>query len=290
LLYGVDYQTVYQKLKTIFNENIVGNLKSEQKYIPILISDNTQKTRESIQNSSVKTKQGNFISLSALIELSTLQDYKAYFQGKEGAFISFDFDPENVENTQEEIKEIINKKNDLSISFSGSYFKNQTLIKELLLILLVALGLLYFILAAQFESLTQPIIVMLTIIFGLTGAVLSIWLWGNSLNIMSAIGMIVLIGILDNDSILKIDTMNRSVNSMTLIEAIKSSGKKRLKSQLMTFLTTILGLLPVLFSGGLGSELQRPLAISIIGGMCLGLFISLSFIPLIYWFSNNKPT
>jgi multidrug efflux pump subunit AcrB len=74
LLYGVDYQTVYQKLKTIFNENIVGNLKSEQKYIPILISDNTQKTRESIQNSSVKTKQGNFISLSALIELSTLQD------------------------------------------------------------------------------------------------------------------------------------------------------------------------------------------------------------------------
>jgi multidrug efflux pump subunit AcrB len=290
LLYGVDYQTVYQKLKTIFNENIVGNLKSEQKYIPILISDNTQKTRESIQNSSVKTKQGNFISLSALIELSTLQDYKAYFQGKEGAFISFDFDPENVENTQEEIKEIINKKNDLSISFSGSYFKNQTLIKELLLILLVALGLLYFILAAQFESLTQPIIVMLTIIFGLTGAVLSIWLWGNSLNIMSAIGMIVLIGILDNDSILKIDTMNRSVNSMTLIEAIKSSGKKRLKSQLMTFLTTILGLLPVLFSGGLGSELQRPLAISIIGGMCLGLFISLSFIPLIYWFSNNKAT
>jgi len=178
----------------------------------------------------------------------------------------------------------------LSISFSGSYFKNQTLIKELLLILLVALGLLYFILAAQFESLTQPIIVMLTIIFGLTGAVLSIWLWGNSLNIMSAIGMIVLIGILDNDSILKIDTMNRSVNSMTLIEAIKSSGKKRLKSQLMTFLTTILGLLPVLFSGGLGSELQRPLAISIIGGMCLGLFISLSFIPLIYWFSNNKAT
>jgi len=290
LLYEVDYQTVYQKLKTIFNENIVGNLKSEQKYIPILISDNTQKTRESIQNSSVKTKQGNFISLSALIELSTLQDYKAYFQGKEGAFISFDFDPENVENTQEEIKEIINKKNDLSISFSGSYFKNQTLIKELLLILLVALGLLYFILAAQFESLTQPIIVMLTIIFGLTGAVLSLWLWGNSLNIMSSIGMIVLIGILDNDSILKIDTMNRSVNSMTLIEAIKSSGKKRLKSQLMTFLTTILGLLPVLFSGGLGSELQRPLAISIIGGMCLGLFISLSFIPLIYWFSNNKVT
>jgi multidrug efflux pump subunit AcrB len=107
---------------------------------------------------------------------------------------------------------------------------------------------------------------------------------------MSAIGMIVLIVILDNDSILKIDTMNRSVNSMKLKDAIKSSGKKRLKSQLMTFLTTILGLLPVLFSGGLGSELQRPLALSIIGGMCLGLFISLSFIPLIYWFSNNKAT
>lgn len=290
LLYDVNYETVYQKLKTIFNDNIVGNLKSEQRYIPILLSDNTQKTKENIKNALVKTKHGSFISLIALIELSNQQDYKAYFQGKEGGFIPFEFssDKGNIELVQEKVKEIISKNNDLSVSFSGGYFKNKILIKELFLILIVAWGLLYFILVAQFESLTQPFIVMLTISFGLTGALLFIYLWGNSLNIMSAIGMIVLIGILDNDSILKIDTMNRSVSTMELMDAIKLSGKKRLKSQLMTFLTTILGLLPVLFSTGLGAELQRPLALSVIGGMCFGLFISLSFIPLVYWYGNKN--
>jgi multidrug efflux pump subunit AcrB len=287
LLYDVRYENVYQKLKTIFNENNIGNLKSEQKYIPILVSGNTQKISESIENASIITQRGNLVPLNALIERHEEQDYKSYFQGKEGTFVLFNFDSEEA---QSEIKEIVDKNNTLNVHFSGSYFKNQELIKELLLILLVALGLLYFILTAQFESLTQPLIVMLTIAFGLTGAIVTLYCFGNSLNIMSAIGMIVLIGILDNDSILKIDTMNRSIGSMSLIDAIKSSGKKRLKSQLMTFLTTILGLLPVLFSSGLGAELQRPLALSVIGGMCLGLLVSLSFIPLIYWFSikNNQ--
>lgn len=288
LLYDVDYEAVYQKLKTIFNENIVGNLKSEQKYIPILISDNSQKTNENIQNASVKTIQGNFISLNQLIEFSTQQDYKSYYQSKEGSYIPFDFANENVVESQEKVQEIIKLFPNVSASYSGIYFKNQKLINELLLILLVAIGLLYFILTAQFESLTQPLIVMLTLFYGLGGAIAMLFLWGNSLNIMSAIGMIVLIGILDNDSILKIDTMNRSANSVDLISAIKFSGKKRLKSQLMTFLTTILGLLPILFSDGLGSELQKPLALSVIGGMCLGLFISLSLIPLLYWQSNKS--
>ncbi|MFC0185615.1 Multidrug efflux pump subunit AcrB [Pseudarcicella hirudinis] len=286
LIYDVTYETVYQKLKTIFNENTIGNLKSEQKYIPILISDDQKKTFENIQNSIVNTKQGNFISLSQLILLTTKQDYKSYFQSKDGSFIPFEFDSEKVEEDQRKIKEIVNNTNDLNVHFSGVFFKNQALIRELLYILLVAIGLLYFILSAQFESLTQPFIVMLTIIFGLTGAEFLLWLGGNSINIMSVIGMIVLIGILDNDSILKIDTMNRSINSMGLLDAIKMSGKKRLKSQIMTFLTTILGLLPILFSGGLGSELQQPLALAVIGGMFLGLLISLSFIPLIYWLSN----
>jgi multidrug efflux pump subunit AcrB len=246
------------------------------------------RTNETIQNTSIKTKKGDFVSLNQLIDITKKQDYKSYFQSKEGAYIPFNFSEKDIKKKQESIKSIISKSHGLSVSFSGSFFKNQSIMQELLLILAVAIVLLYFILAAQFESLTQPFIVMLTITFGITGAGFTLWLFNDSLNIMSIIGIVVLIGILDNDSILKIDTMNRSVNSMTIIEAIKSSGKKRLKSQIMTFLTTILGVLPVLFSSGLGSELQKPLALSVIGGMCLGLFISLSFIPLIYWFGSNK--
>jgi multidrug efflux pump subunit AcrB len=106
--------------------------------------------------------------------------------------------------------------------------------------------------------------------------------------VMSAIGMVVLLGILDNDSILKIDTMNRNREALGLMAAIKESGKRRLKSQLMTFLTTILGVVPVLFTGGLGSELQQPLALALIGGMTAGLLASLTLIPLLYYWTMKR--
>jgi len=129
---------------------------------------------------------------------------------------------------------------------------------------------------------------MIAVLFGLTGSLLLLYLTGNSLNVMSAIGMVVMIGIVDNDSILKLDTMNRSRDTMSLMEAITLAGKRRLKAQLMTSLTTILALVPTLFSSGLGNELQKPLALSVIGGMGLGVFVSITFIPLLYWFLYQR--
>lgn len=290
LYYDVDYERIVEVLKTIFNENNLGSLKAEQKYIPILLGSNSQQIDALIQNATVLSNKGQILPIKELISISNQKDYKSFFSEKNGNFIPFDFNLTNQEipKAQSEIQNTILKNANLSVSFTGGYFRNLGFVKELGIIILVAIALLYFILTAQFESLVQPLIVMLTIAFGLTGAMVLLFFAGNSINIMSAIGMIVLIGILDNDSILKIDTMNRSKDTMSLIDAIKLSGKRRLKSQLMTFLTTILGLFPILFSSGLGAELQKPLALSVIGGMCLGLFISLSFIPLIYWFIYSR--
>jgi multidrug efflux pump subunit AcrB len=290
LYYDVDYERIVEVLKTIFNENNLGSLKAEQKYIPILLGSNSQQIDVLIQNATVLSNKGQILPIKELISISNQKDYKSFFSGKNGDFIPFDFNLTNQEipKAQSEIQNTVLKNANLSVSFTGGYFRNLGFVKELGIIILVAIALLYFILTAQFESLVQPLIVMLTIAFGLTGAMVLLFFAGNSINIMSAIGMIVLIGILDNDSILKIDTMNRSKDTMSLIDAIKLSGKRRLKSQLMTFLTTILGLFPILFSSGLGAELQKPLALSVIGGMCLGLFISLSFIPLIYWFMYSR--
>lgn len=289
LYYDVDYERIIEVLKTIFNENNLGNLKAEQRYIPILLGGDSQPIDALIQNATVLSNKGQTLPIKELISISNQKDYKSFFSEKNGDFIPFDFHLTNKEipEAQSKIQNIVSKNTNLSVSFMGGYFRNLGFVKELGIIIIVAIALLYFILTAQFESLLQPLIVMLTITFGLTGAMVLLLFAGNSINIMSAIGMIVLIGILDNDSILKIDTMNRSKDEISLIDTIKLSGKRRLKSQLMTFLTTILGLLPILFSSGLGAELQKPLALSVIGGMCLGLFISLSFIPLIYWFMYN---
>lgn len=289
LYYDIEYERLVDILKTIFNENNLGSLKAEQKYIPILLGSHSRKIDDLIQNATVVSNKGQVLPIKELISITNYRDYKSFFSGKNGEYIPFDFNlrSQEIPYSQNQIKNTVLQNTNLSVSFVGSYFRNAVFIKELGIIILVAIALLYFILTAQFESLVQPLIVMLTITFGLTGAMILLFFAGSSINIMSAIGMIVLIGILDNDSILKIDSMNRAKDSMSLIDTIKLSGKRRLKSQLMTFLTTILGLLPVLFSSGLGAELQKPLALSVIGGMCLGLFISLTFIPLIYWYISK---
>ena len=147
----------------------------------------------------------------------------------------------------------------------------------------------YFILCAQFESFLQPLIVLLEIPVDTAFALLSLWLFGHTLNLMSAIGIIVTCGIVVNDSILKIDSINElRKGGMPLEEAIHTAGRRRLRAIIMTSLTTVFAMLPLLFTDDMGSELQRPLAIAMIGSMLLGTLVSLFIIPLIYWFIYRK--
>ena len=161
--------------------------------------------------------------------------------------------------------------------------------REMLVIMLIDLSLLYFILAAQFESLTQPLIVLLEIPIDIAGALLLIKICGGTINIMTMIGFIVMSGVIINDSILKVDTMNNlRAEGLGLIDAIYVGGSRRLKPIIMVALSSIFSTLPMLFSPGLGSELQRPMALALVGGMSLGTVVSLFFIPLAYWFIYRK--
>jgi multidrug efflux pump subunit AcrB len=99
------------------------------------------------------------------------------------------------------------------------------------------------------------------------------------------IGIVVMSGIIVNDSILKIDTINRLYRSgIPLEKAIKEGGRRRLKPIIMTSITTILALAPILWGTGMGNELQKPLALTVIGGMIIGTLVSLYFIPLCYYY------
>ncbi len=188
----------------------------------------------------------------------------------------------------ETIKETAISNSNFEAGFAGSIFSNQKLLKELAIILLISLLLLYFILASQFESLVLPLIVLLEVPIDIFGALLTLWIFGESLNLMSIIGIIVMTGIIINDSILKIDTINQlRKQGYSLIRALAVAGQRRLKPILMTSLTTILALLPFLFISGMGADLQRPLALTVIGGMSIGTVVSLYFIPLLYYRLNK---
>ena len=168
------------------------------------------------------------------------------------------------------------------------------MIGELVMVLVVTLLLLYFILAAQFESLVQPMIILVEVVVDVALVLFAVWLAGESLNIMSMIGMVVMCGIIINDSILKVDTINRLYRSVenpqkhTLLKAIMVAGHRRLKPIVMTSLTTILAIVPFLHRGDMGSALQFPLSFAIIVGMIVGTMVSLFFVPLVYYLLYRK--
>ena len=116
------------------------------------------------------------------------------------------------------------------------------------------------------------------------GAMLVLWMFGSGLNLMSMIGIVVMSGIIINDSILKVDTINRlRKEGYSLIRAIMTGGARRLKPIIMTSLTTILAIAPFLFRGDMGSDLQYPLSLALIGGMVVGTIVSIFFIPVFYY-------
>ncbi len=291
LLYQVDFNTLKNVLKSAFNENQVDMLKTYQRFIPISLGDDPKTILRIIDQTLVPNKQGENMPLSSLVKIDREQAYKSLRGGRDGEFIPVNFygEADAIEATMDEVKDKIKKRSNFDVRFTGKFFTQQAMMKELMLVLLISVLLLYFILAAQFESFVQPLIVLLELPIDMAGAMFLLWIFGESLNLMSAIGIIVMSGIIINDSILKIDTINRARwSGMDTLAAIRLGGERRLKPIIMTSLTTILALSPFLFFSGLGAELQKPLALAVIGGMALGTFVSLYFIPLAYFAVYRK--
>ena len=290
-LYEVDQNMLYAHLKAALNEFQIGVLRSRTLYVPIVLSDKARTINSILMEMKVSNKKGKEISVNQLVTLGRKDNYKILHGGKDGEFVPVPFhklEDGSPQQIAQSIKQSLRELG-LNLSFSGSLFSSRKLIKELLVVILIALALLYFILAAQFESLTQPLIVLLEVPMDIAGALGLLWLFGGTINLMAMIGIIVMSGIIINDSILKIDTINQlRKQGLKLKQAIETAGRRRLKPILMTSLTTILALMPFLFASDIGSELQKPLALTVIGGMLLGTIVSLYFIPLFYYYLYRK--
>ena len=287
LLYRVNHNHLYGQIRTALDQYEIGILRDEQTLVPIVLGEEEKLIGDIISTLLVRNSEGTNIPVSALVSLGRETGYSTITAGREGEYIPIIFnDPGNRPGRLAgNVGQIIREDPALAVSFSGSWFETRMLLREMMLVVLISLLLLYFILAAQFESLLQPLIVMLEIPMNLAGVFLVLYIAGAGINIMSMIGIVVMAGIVINDSILKIDTINHlRKDGMPLMEALHTGGTRRLKPIVMTSLTTILALTPVLISTDMGSELQEPLALAIIGGMVMGTVVSLYFIPLIYWY------
>ncbi|MEJ2482738.1 MAG: efflux RND transporter permease subunit [Gemmatimonadota bacterium] len=147
----------------------------------------------------------------------------------------------------------------------------------------LALFLVFLIMAAKFESLIQPLVVLASVPLAAIGAVVALWIAGDGLNAMSGIGLVILIGIVVNDAIIKVDFINQKrAEGASKRDAILEAGRLRLRPILMTTVTTVLGLLPLAVGWGAGADLRAPLAVAVIGGLISATVLTLIVIPVVY--------
>jgi HAE1 family hydrophobic/amphiphilic exporter-1 len=147
----------------------------------------------------------------------------------------------------------------------------------------LALFLVFLIMAAKFESLVQPVVVLVSVPLAAIGAVLALGLAGDGLNAMSGIGLVILIGIVVNDAIIKVDFINQKRNEgASKRHAILEAGRLRLRPIVMTTITTVFGLLPMALGWGAGADLRAPLAVAVIGGLISATFLTLIVVPVVY--------
>ena len=284
-LYGVSYNSLLSTLRNALNENVLFTISSGDESLPVVVGDNIPDLEHLLENTFVRAS-GTELPISQFMQQTRIRDLKSIVAGAEGDYYPIDLNlsSREIQDIMQKIKDCVAEDDGFEVSFSGSYFSNRNMVLELVGVLVVALLLLFFILAAQFESMIQPWIILSEIVIDLFFSILVLWIFGQTLNIMSMIGLIVVCGIVINDSILKIDTINTlRGEGMELKRAIMTAGRRRLKAIIMTSLTTILAVVPFLTRGDMGSDLQYPMSLVIIGGMVVGTLISVLFIPLAYY-------
>lgn len=157
-------------------------------------------------------------------------------------------------------------------------------------IFILALGLIYLVLAAQFESFRDPFIILFTVPLALFGSLVSLWYFDQTLNIFSRIGMIMLIGLIAKNGILIVEFANQRQNQgMNVMDAIMDASAVRFRPILMTSISTILGILPIALALGAGAESRMSMGIAVVGGLLIGSFFTLYVIPAVYsYFATQK--
>ena len=284
-LYGVTLNSLLVALKNCLNENELFTIVQGNRSLPVVMGVDRRGIKAIIEGNFIKAGDKE-IPVSALMQQTWEQGLKSIVCGAEGVYypLKLELEGKNAKETMQGISDVVRRNGDFEASYSGAYFSNKKMVEELALVLFIAVILLYLILASQFESLMQPFIILSEIIIDIFFSLLVLWICGVSINLMSMIGLVVVCGIVINDSILKIDTINKlRKDGMALEHSIYEAGHRRLKAIVMTSLTTILSVCPFLTRGSMGDDLQFPMALVIIAGMTIGTLVSLFLVPVVYY-------
>ncbi len=242
----------------------------------------------------VRSSNGNLVDLGSLIKTSEQSIPPQRYRYNRYISATFNAAPaagytlgQGIEAMREISKEVLDESFSTTLTGISQQFEESS--NSLYFAFLLALILVYLVLAAQFESFRDPLIIMFTVPLALAGALLSLWLLGHTLNIFSQIGIIVLVGIVTKNGILIVEFANqKKIAGMNKYDAVTYASKQRLRPILMTSLATIFGTLPIALALGAASTSRIPMGVTIIGGLLFALILTLYVIPALYTYVSTK--
>ncbi len=171
----------------------------------------------------------------------------------------------------------------VDVTLGGAEAEQQRTTSQLMLVAVLSVALVFLVLAGEFASFSTPLVVLLTVPLAGAGGILFLWLTGQSINAVALIGIVVMIGMADNEAVVKLDAIGRFRElGHSIDDAIVLGGQQRLRAIAMTSITTITGVLPLVFGWGTGGELYQPLAASVIGGSITALLVTFFLMPTVY--------
>jgi multidrug efflux pump len=294
---GVSVEDVSQTLQLALSNRRLGYFTKEGKQYQVMgqVARKDRDDPTDLKGLYVRNKDGQMIGLDNLVTFqeATTPSTIYHFNRFKSATISSGLAPgQTVGDGIKAMQEIANKLLDESFStqLAGSSRDFAESGSNTNFALFLALGLIFLILAAQFESFIDPLIIMLTVPLAIAGALLSLWIFGHTLNIFSQIGMIMLIGLVTKNGILIVEFANQNrMQGMGKMEAAIYASSQRLRPILMTSLAMALGALPIALSLGAAATSRIPLGIVIVGGIVFSLVLTLFVIPAMYsYLSSNK--
>jgi HAE1 family hydrophobic/amphiphilic exporter-1 len=177
----------------------------------------------------------------------------------------------------------------VSMKMAGQVSSKSDSFGDLTLVLVIGVILVYMVMAAQFESLKHPFVIMLAVPFSLIGVIIAFLITGTTLSVTTFIGIIMLVGIVVKNGIILVDYTNMlRKRGLSLYDAIKEAGRSRLRPVVMTSMTMVLAMVPMAITRGMGYEMFTPLAITMIGGLLFSMLITLVIVPVFYAIFNRK--
>lgn len=288
---GLTAATISTYLRNRVNGMACGYLKEEGSEYDIIcrLQEDDRNTIEAISNLSIPTPMGKVVKLSEVCNIGEYWTPPTIERKARQRIVTVSVTPygtslgELAQYIENNVLPKLDIPQGVVVRVAGDYEDQQDTFGDMTMLGILIIMLVYIVMASQFESLKRPFVIMFTIPFALSGVILALWITHRSLDMIGALGLVMLVGIVVKNGIVLIDYIDlMRERGMELNEAVVVAGRSRIRPVLMTAFTTILGMVPMALSSGEGSEMWQPMGIVVIGGLLVSTLLTFFIVPTLY--------